>query len=321
MALVMTLIFTTAITGASIAFIGARQSDALTMRAQIDAIRAQAVLDAALLHAAAFVAGHDGRRPLPDRLGWTFDDARIAVRLENEAGKVDLNVAEEGMLQALPLALGFDEGEARAFADTVIDWRDDNDARRVNGAEDRDYRRSEATSGAADRPFAHPAELRYLPVVDPAAWSLLAPYVTIYSGEPMPRRRKAAPVVREAMLIARGLQPSGAEEEDKENGNDRRAARTRRTQDISSRRASARDRDEAPPGDDDEDDDAADNAGGIYTLRLDVRLASGYEAAARAVVAIKAGAGATGAGGAGAGEEPVTVLDWTPFIREASDGS
>lgn len=323
MALVMTLIFATAVTGASVAFIGTRQSDTLSMRAQLEAVQAQAVLDAALVQAATLIANWQERKPLPEQFSWSFEGAQMSIRLESEAGKVDLNAAEEALLQALLLALELSEREAKAFADTVIDWRDENDARRANGAEDRDYGRSAIASGAADRPFAHPAELRYLPPVDATLWSFLAPYVTIYTGQAMPERRKAAPIVRQAMLIARGLAPSGTMDDDTSglspNGEQADDAqpddaqpvdKTRRFRRVSRSRDGSTDGEDATLGEAADTDNAAEDPVGIFTLRLDVKLPSGYEAAAWAVVSLAAG-----------GQEPFTILDWTPFIREPSNAS
>ena len=62
-----------------------------------------------------------------------------------------------------------------------------------------------ARTGTADRPFAHPAELRYVLPVDATAWAALAPFVTVYSGEAEPEASKAAGPVRRAMGIAQQL--------------------------------------------------------------------------------------------------------------------
>jgi hypothetical protein len=45
---------------------------------------------------------------------------------------------------------------------------------------------------------------------------------------------------------------------------------------------------------------------------LDVRFPNGYEAAAKAVIALNAN---------GAGEQPFTVLSWAPILRERGDRS
>jgi general secretion pathway protein K len=208
-ALVVTLVFAAAMAAAAVAFIGARRSDAITMHAQVEATRAQAILQAALQQTGALLANRTPRQIIPPRLSWSFDDALVQVRIESEAGKIDINRAEEGLLRALPMAVGLDEEKAAAIADAILDWRDDNDLKRNNGAEDRDYARAgRGTSGAADRPFNDPAELRYLLPIDQATWTRLAPLVTIYSGAATPERTKALPLVRRAVAIARGFAPT-----------------------------------------------------------------------------------------------------------------
>jgi len=205
-ALVMTLVFAAAMAAAAVAFMQARQSDSLALRAQVQAVEAQAMLEAALQQTAALLANRSSRQTIPGSLTWSFGGAQVNVRIEAETSRIDLNAAEESLLQALPLALGVPDDQAVTFAQTILDWRDDNAERRTSGAEDRDYDLGEqGSSGAGDRPFAHAAELRYLPGVDARLWAQLAPLVTVYSGAASPNGVKASPTVRRAMAIARGL--------------------------------------------------------------------------------------------------------------------
>jgi hypothetical protein len=292
----------------------------------------------------ALLVNRSNRQPIPDELSWGFDGATVRVWLESEAGKVDLNAAEEPMLRGLPLALGMDEDEAAALAAAVLDWRDDNQLKRDGGAEDREYGGADrGTSGAADRPFANPAELRYLLPVDRAAWQLMAPFLTVYSGSAEPEPRKARTEVRQAMAIARDLAPTSADEAEpgatsaeaeSEAGASRgeRAAGGRRVggsalragelpagtgprSSLSPRESPAERRGDAV-GEDEagqaQAPDEAEDATGVQTLLLDVRFANGYEAAAKAVVGLDTGAGE-------ADQPPFVVLDWTPVVRPRSE--
>lgn len=208
-ALVIALVFAAAMAAAAVAFMGARQSDAVTLRAQAEAVQAEAMLHAALNQTVALIANKTSRQVVPPQLTWVFQGVQVRVTIENETGKVDINKAEEPLLKALPMAVGLRETEAAAIADTILDWRDENKLKRPNGAEDRDYAgREHVASAAANRPFAHPSELRYLPSVDAGIWARLAPFVTIYSGADAPEPTKAPPTVRQALTIARGLAPS-----------------------------------------------------------------------------------------------------------------
>lgn len=346
-ALVMTLIFATAMAAAAVSFLEARQSDGLALRAQVQAVEAQAMIEAALQQTAALLANRASRQPIPGELSWRFGTVEVNVRIEAETGKIDLNSAEEPLLQGLLLALNRDDDEAKAFAQTVLDWRDENPTRRVAGAEDRDYNLDEqGTSGAGDRPFAHPAELRYLAPVDRLLWARLEPLVTVYSGAASPSGTKAGETVRRALAIARGLASDGSQEEDRPTGEGtpteadpgtetpaRTVAGTPRARaaapspDTSSPsgfnqepgRLSGQStglglgaRDGGSGGTADEAEDGGtttEDSGGVQAVFLDVRFANGYEAAARAVI---------GFDQAGEAAAPFTVLDWTPILRERS---
>lgn len=336
-ALVMVLVFAAGLAAAAVAFIEGRQSDGLALRAQMQAVEAEAVLEAALQQTAALLANRSQRQIIPGRLAWRMGTADIQVLIESEAGKVDLNTAEEPLLQSLPLALGASEDQAAAFAQTILDWRDDNAERHNQGAEDRDYDRAErGSSGAADRPFAHPSELRYLAAVDPALWARLEPLVTVYSGVASPKRTDAPEPVRRAMTIAQGLASASdaaddAADTDGTGATDADAASTDDEADPSGF-TSRNSRDSAGgsglsgrqgerglgsgdgAGEAEADGSGAEGttteeASGAHAVLLDVRFPNGYEAAARAVIGFRSGSGSDSA-------PPFTVLDWAPILRE-----
>lgn len=212
-ALVVTLIFTAAMAAAAVAFIAGRQTDSLALRGQLQGVEAQAMLEAALQQTVAVLNNRDNGQRIPPQLTWQFGDVTVRVELASESGKVDLNKAEKPLLQGLAKAVGMGDDQAAALADSVLDWRDEDKAKLAHGAEGSDYRGAGlGSSGPANRPFSHPAELRYVLPVDAATWALLAPFVTVYSGEAEPEASKAAPPVRRAMGIAQSLAQSTAQE-------------------------------------------------------------------------------------------------------------
>ena len=340
-ALVITLVFVTAMAAAAVAFLAGRRTDALTLRGQLQAIEAQAMLESALQQTVTLLANREPRQTVPPQLSWQFGEVAVRVRFERESGKIDLNAATDQMLRALPLALGLDEDSAATFADVIQDWRDENQLKLESGAEDRDYASGGAAAGgAADRPFAKPAELRYLPVVDPAVWSMVEPYVTVYSGAAEPSVRYAAGPVRQAVRIARSLEPDDPQQEatgdtTEADGADGRAAAGQaglgRTEaapesgafggrgEAGAREGLSRARDSrgGSLGADAAEEANGSSAGGEdetgpQSVLLDVRFPNGYEAAAKAVIALANG---------GAGGPPFIVLDWTPILRARGDAS
>jgi general secretion pathway protein K len=111
----------------------------------------------------------------------TGDLLRIAV--EDEAGKVDLNMANERLLTTLLQALGASSGEASAHADRILDFRDADDERRLAGAEQPEYRAAGLVHGPKNAAFHTIEELEQVLGV-PAGWiGRLRPLVTVYSGQ------------------------------------------------------------------------------------------------------------------------------------------
>ena len=333
-ALVVTLVFVAAMAAAAVAFVAGRRSDALALRGQLQAIETDALLEAALSQTVALLANRTPQQRVPDQLTWSFGDAAVRVRLEPEAGKVDLNQAEIPLLRALPMALGLEEEEAARLADAIQDWRDDDQRKSRLGAEDPDYGRgTTGTSGAADRPFAHPAELRYVRGMDRQLWGRLEPYVTIYAGTAEPDPRAAAGPVRAALQLARKLQRDTSDRPDDRgeregrgelgrDGNARAGSddgRDASSAGVVGRDRSFSEREEAavPPGEDADasalpESGGAGEEGGARTVLLDVRFANGYEAAAKAVIALMPDAESG---------PPYMVLSWAPVLRGAGAGS
>lgn len=354
-ALVVTLLFAAGMAAAAVAFLEARRNDGMAMRAQVQAVKAEAMLEAALQQTAALIANRSERQVIPAQLTWSFGATQVRVVIESEAGKIDLNSAEESLLQGLPLALGLNDEQATAFAQTILDWRDENSEKHNSGAEDRDYDLDrEGSSGAGDRPFAHPAELRYLPAVDPATWQRVASLVTIYSGSASPNRNKASEPVRRAMAIARGLaSESEAAQEPEASGlpgtdggaDGEIGAGTAAARDNAGRigggsaSSTLSDRSStsgsAPRGQqpgltplDTERSSLGDRAGGDETVAeaQDQGTETGEAEGAHAVLldvrfpnGYEAAAKAViGFSSSGESSRPFTVLDWTPVLREQS---
>lgn len=146
---------------------------------------------------------------IPDARPYAFDfeGYRIEVRVQDEAGKVDLNAADAGLLTALMVALGLDDDRARQLAAVIQDWRDPDDLLSIEGgAEDRDYAAADLPYGARDQPFATVSELQQLLGMDEATYRLLEPHVTVFTARPRPESGLAQLAVLQAM----GLGPDQA---------------------------------------------------------------------------------------------------------------
>lgn len=145
-------------------------------------------------------------RWLPDGrpYAWQFADAAIEVRIVDETGKVDLNQADAPLLAALMQAVGAERAQAEQVAAAILDWRDSDPLTQVNGgAEDADYAAAGLEYGAKDALFESVAEVQQVLGMTPELYAALEPYLTLYSGMPVPN----ADFAPEPVLRAMGLDP------------------------------------------------------------------------------------------------------------------
>jgi len=71
----------------------------------------------------------------------SFAGGRFEVHIGNEAGKINLNTADEPLLKMMLNGFEIEEQEKSIIVDSIMDWRDENDLHRMNGAEN-DYYQS-----------------------------------------------------------------------------------------------------------------------------------------------------------------------------------
>ncbi len=111
-----------------------------------------------------------------------FETGKVRISIRNAAGLVDLNSADRSVLRALLKLQEMSEEKRDSLVDTILDWRDADDLRRLNGAEDIDYRFAGLDYGTPDRGFKTIDELRYLLGMTKSIFDGMAPYLTVDSG-------------------------------------------------------------------------------------------------------------------------------------------
>jgi general secretion pathway protein K len=138
---------------------------------------------------------------LPDgtQHAWTFAEIPLAIAVHNEASRVDLNFADANLLTALLAVLGVPDEDGAALADRILDWRDPDDLKGLNGAEDPDYAAEDLRYGAKDGPFASVEELRLVMGMAPELYRRLAPEVTVDTGVAQVDEQFASPAVLAAV--------------------------------------------------------------------------------------------------------------------------
>ncbi len=115
-----------------------------------------------------------------------FGDAKVRVTLTDESGLIDINTADDTMLQALFVSVGVDQNQAVALSDAIQDWRDPDDIPRPQGAEIGDYKTAGLSYGPSNGPFQTISEVQQVLGMSYALYSKIEPAITIYAGGARP---------------------------------------------------------------------------------------------------------------------------------------
>ncbi len=106
-------------------------------------------------------------------------DREVTVRTTDLGTVVNLNLASETELAILFEHVLADERAARQLAQAVLDWRDDDDLPRANGAEADDYRRANQPVRPANGPFQSLDDLQDVRGMTPTRLEQLRPFLTV----------------------------------------------------------------------------------------------------------------------------------------------
>lgn len=181
-----------------------------------ESARAEALADAGVNLAiidlvASREKGPEARRfPLvavPVMCSYGGDGATLTIVVQDEAGKVDLNIGSDELLRALVLGAGVEAGEAAV--DAILDFRDTDDDRRPSGAERAEYLASGRAFGPKNGAFIVIEELAGVLGLNQADLDRLRPFVTVYSGQIGVDPNVAPPALVE--VLSRGAQEGSSQ--------------------------------------------------------------------------------------------------------------
>ena len=185
-----------------------------------------------------------------------YDNATVMITAIDEGGKVDINAASSDVLKGLFQAAGLPSAQAQELASHVVDWRiatgivgDSGGQRAAYAAAGRDY-------GPRHGPFASIEELQMVLGMTPAIYRLVAPVVTIWSGNATPDPNTAPPL---ALAAIPGMTPQ---------------------QQLAVQAARQKNAD---------DPSLALNNGSTHSIRAEATLADGTRAVLRVTVRVQAG--------------------------------
>lgn len=109
-------------------------------------------------------------------------DAVVRIAVSDESGKIDLNAAQDRLLDGLLKTVGVADWERPNIVDAILDWRDADSVTHLNGAEDSDYRAAEKRYGSKDSRFESVEELQLVLGLSPELYRKIKPALTVYSG-------------------------------------------------------------------------------------------------------------------------------------------
>jgi general secretion pathway protein K len=212
-ALVIVIWVTILITVIATSFITERRTEALVVRNSTSIARAAAAADAGV-HRALFEGYRNDNSPdVWKRDGtphdWIFDGIPVRVEMRDESAKIDINTASDALLRGVLLHAGLGEEEANHLLDAILDWRDPDTLKRVNGAEEADYRGAGLTYRPANAPFQAIEELQLVLGMRPDLYRRIAPIITVYSRQ-VGVNHQIAP--REVLLAIPGVTPEIADD-------------------------------------------------------------------------------------------------------------
>jgi general secretion pathway protein K len=113
-----------------------------------------------------------------------YGDSTVRVRLLSETGKIDLNSADQTLLQGLMAYAPVDAELQTQLVNAILDWRDTDDLVRIDGAEKKEYKQAGLSYQPRNMPFQSIEELQLVLGMDEHIFKWIENLVTVYSGQP-----------------------------------------------------------------------------------------------------------------------------------------
>ena len=111
------------------------------------------------------------------------EDARVRVRLISETGRIDINKADQTLLQGLMTHAPVDEEQQTRLVNAILDWHDKDDMVRLDGAEKKEYQDAGLSYQPRNKPFQTIEELQLVLGMNESVFKWIEPLVTVYSGQ------------------------------------------------------------------------------------------------------------------------------------------
>ncbi len=187
-ALILVLWVSILLTVIAASFAFATRTDMQVLQNSVSTARAEAAANAGIYRIL-----YDLYKPSNNEERWqadgqthdmTFGGVKLVVSALDESGKIDINAAASELLKGLFVSAGVTEEDALALVDAVQDWRDNDNLRRLNGAEEAEYRAAGLKYKPANVPFQTIEELQLVLGMKPEIYRRIADIITVYSRQP-----------------------------------------------------------------------------------------------------------------------------------------
>ncbi|MDD3474206.1 MAG: type II secretion system protein GspK [Syntrophaceae bacterium] len=110
-----------------------------------------------------------------------FGAGAFKVRIGNEAGKINVNLASENVLKMMLNAFDLEDREKDIIVDSILDWRDEDDLHLLNGAENDYYNSLPEPYNCKNAPFDSVEELLLVRGITPEIYDAgLKDMVTVF---------------------------------------------------------------------------------------------------------------------------------------------
>ena len=129
-------------------------------------------------------------------------DAKVRVRLLSETGKIDINKADQTLLQGLMASAPVDEEQQTRLVSAILDWRDKDDLVHIDGAEKKEYKDAELSYQPRNKPFQTIEELQLVLGMNASVFLWIEPLITVYSGQ---QQVTAQLATKEVLQVIPGL--------------------------------------------------------------------------------------------------------------------
>lgn len=168
---------------------------------QVSVAQARGYAESGINHTLLMLLSNEGGKVAADGriFAVNIDEKTVTLAVRSATGLVDLNTAPADLLDAALRAAGIAEVKRRGVVDAILDWRDGDNLRHLDGIEDQDYIAAGLPWTSRDGRFVAVDELRYVPGIGQDEFERIAPLVTVYSGRSGVDLELAPPSLVEAM--------------------------------------------------------------------------------------------------------------------------